>query len=141
MVNVYSVISIDALLRISVLDHISVPILSRFHCGTNAGNVAWRYRPKLRDSANSTTYIELYQDRDNSNNTWLVTIEDAQGVYINHWKAIAPTLTSETTSGITVLASMNLPSWFDSRAVTDNGNGNNISFSFQKSAMTNMLSV
>lgn len=90
-----------------------------------------------RDSANSTTYIELYQDRDNSNNTWLVTIEDAQGVYINHWKAIAPTLTSETTSGITVLASMNLPSWFDSRAVTDNGNGNNISFSFQKSAMTN----
>ncbi len=90
-----------------------------------------------RDNANSTTYIELYQDRDNSSNTWLVTIEDAQGVYTNHWKAIAPTLTSETTSGVTVLASMNLPSWFDSRAVTDNGNGNNISFSFQKSGMTN----
>ena len=89
-----------------------------------------------RDSANSTTYIELYQDRDNSINTWLITIEDAQGVYANHWKAMTPTLTSEMISGVSVLASMDLPSWFDSRVVTDDGDGKNISFSYQKSGLT-----
>lgn len=67
------------------------------------------------DSASSTEYIEIYQDRDTYANSWLITIEDALSAYSNekNWTAMAPVLTSETVSGVTVNASLNLPSYFD----------------------------
>lgn len=75
----------------------------------------WTQIRHTHDSASSTEYIEIYQDRDTYANSWLITIEDALSAYSNEksWTAITPVLTSETVSGVTVNASLNLPSYFD----------------------------
>ena len=78
------------------------------------------------DSANSTEYIEIYQDRDTAHgNSWLITIEDALSAYSSDksWKAITPVLTSETVSGVTVNTSLNLPSYFDLDFLLRTGGG------------------
>lgn len=83
----------------------------------------WTKMRYTRDSANSTEYIEIYQDRDTYSNSWVITIEDALSAYSNNWKAITPTLTSETVSGVTVYASLNLPSYFDLDFLLRTGGG------------------
>lgn len=53
--------------------------------------------------------MEIYQNA-RSENWWLIIIEDAIGAYEgSDWKAIPPELTQETLSGVTVLASLDLP--------------------------------
>lgn len=98
----------------------------------------WTKIRETFDEANSKTYIEIYQGAETYRNTWLITIEDALGMYGNNWKAIIPTLTQETINGVTVVADMDLPANFDSsRDIMDISNGKSINFSFHKEALTN----
>ena len=85
----------------------------------------WTQIRHTHDSASSTEYIEIYQDRDTYANSWLITIEDALSAYSNEksWTAITPVLTSETVSGVTVNASLNLPSYFDLDFLLRTGGG------------------
>ena len=61
------------------------------------------------DETDEYSYFEIYQNVARTN-WWLVIIEDAIGAYEgNNWKAIWPTLTQETVSGVTVHTSLDLP--------------------------------
>lgn len=61
------------------------------------------------DESNDISYLEIYQNTV-AINWWLITIWDAIGAVEGFdWKAIAPTLTEESVSGVTVLASLDLP--------------------------------
>lgn len=53
-------------------------------------------------------YIEIYQNVESFKNNWFIFIEGAIGPY-STWKAMEPVLTQETVSGVTVLASLDLP--------------------------------
>lgn len=61
------------------------------------------------DEANDISYLEIFQNVKSSTNLWLITLTDAKGPYTDDWIAIAPTLTSETVTDTTVLASLDLP--------------------------------
>lgn len=80
---------------------------------------------KTWDSVNQVSYIEIYQDR-NAINGIVVSVEDAIGNYANNWKVISPVKTEETVSGVTILASLDLPANFDSSylAKKDGSNAN-----------------
>lgn len=86
----------------------------------------WTKIRETWDEANSKAYIEVYQDRNTYSNAWQVTIEDAlSGANPEwRWKTIQPVLTQETVSGVTVLASLDLPANFamDSLAKKDGSN-------------------
>lgn len=58
-------------------------------------------------------YIEVYYDGEGKSNSWLITVEDALGVYSNPWKAVAPVLTEESAPNTQVLATLDLPANFD----------------------------
>lgn len=72
-------------------------------------NHIWTKIRETWDEANSTVYLEIYQCQDSNTNAWYISIMDAIGVYETEWKAISPTLTQETVSGVTVLTSLDLP--------------------------------
>lgn len=71
---------------------------------------AWTKIRETWDETNNVSYLEIYQNADNSN-VWLISIEDALSPEgnIHNWKAIAPVLTRETINGVTVLALSELP--------------------------------
>lgn len=60
-------------------------------------------------------YIEVFYKipAEEKENTWLITIEDALGVCSNTWKAIVPTLTTETVSGTKIYNCLDIPESFD----------------------------
>lgn len=87
-----------------------VPIAS--FTGSDGTHMFTKVR-KVWNAVNGASYIEIYQDRNSATNTVSVTVEDAIGRYNNNWKAIASTKTEETVSGVTVLASLDLPANFD----------------------------
>lgn len=72
-------------------------------------NHIWTKIRETWDEANSTVYLEIYQCQDSNTNAWYISIMDAIGAYETEWKAISPTLTQETVSGVTVLTSLDLP--------------------------------
>ena len=63
------------------------------------------------DETNDVSYLEIYQNGNSSTNIWAISIGDAFSAYGGdyNWKAIPPELTQETVSGVTVLASLDLP--------------------------------
>lgn len=70
----------------------------------------WDKIRETYDETNGTYYMEIYQNR-SSENVWIISLEETlstSGIEYN-WKAMAPELTSETVSGVTVLASLDLP--------------------------------
>ena len=79
-----------------------------------SGTHFWSKIRYVLDENSSTSYIEIYQDRDTAENTWIITIEDAVGYSGFYMKAIAPVATEETVAGVKVLASLDLPANFDS---------------------------
>ncbi len=79
-----------------------------------SGTHFWSKIRYVLDENSSTSYIEIYQDRDTAENVWIITIEDAVGYNGFYMKAIAPVATEETVDGVKVLASMDLPTNFDS---------------------------
>lgn len=99
----------------------------------------WKKIRETWDEEDSKAYIEIYQDRNSSVNAWQITIEDAlSGANPNwRWEAIEARATEESKSGVSVLASIDLPANFDSaHNIMDSGNSNNISFSYYKPAST-----
>lgn len=69
----------------------------------------WTKIRETYDETEDCSYMEIYQNA-RSENWWLIIIEDAIGAYEgSDWKAIPPELTQETLSGVTVLASLDLP--------------------------------
>ena len=81
---------------------VSISALSDWHM--------WTKIRATRESRNSPTYIEIYQNINSSSNVWLISIEDAIGAYgTEFWKAMVPTLVQETVTDATVLASLDLP--------------------------------
>lgn len=72
-------------------------------------NHIWTKIRETWDETNSAAYLEIYQCQDSNANIWYISIMDAIGAYNTEWKAMEPVLTSETVSGIIVLASLNLP--------------------------------
>lgn len=69
----------------------------------------WTKIRETLDETNSAVYLEIYQCQDSNTNLWYITLTDAIGAYNTEWKAMEPVLTSETVSGVTVLASLDLP--------------------------------
>lgn len=70
----------------------------------------WTKIRETWDGTNKTAYLEIYQDRDSNSNACLVSVEDALSAYEgSHWKCMPFIQTSETLSGVTVLASLDLP--------------------------------
>ncbi len=70
----------------------------------------WTKIRETWDGTNKTAYLEIYQERDSNNNACLVSVEDALSAYEgSHWKCMPFIQTSETVSGVTVLASLDLP--------------------------------
>lgn len=69
----------------------------------------WTKTRETLDETNSTVYLEIYQCQDSNTNLWYITLTDAIGAYNSEWKAMEPVLTSETVSGVTVLAFLDLP--------------------------------
>ena len=63
------------------------------------------------DETNDVSYLEIYQNGNSSTNIWAISIGDALSAYgaDYNWTAIPPTQTQETVSGVTVLASLDLP--------------------------------
>lgn len=107
-----------------------LPIVS--FTGSDGNHLFTKIR-KTWDARNSMAYIEIYQRADTNTNSVLVTVEDALCVYGGPWKAITPTLTEETVSGITVQAAIDLPADFaPSHNVMDTDNNNNITLSYHK---------
>lgn len=107
-----------------------LPIVS--FTGSDGNHLFMKIR-KTWDARNSMAYIEIYQRADTNTNSVLVTVEDALCVYGGAWKAITPTLTEETVSGITVQAAIDLPANFaPSHNVMDTDNNNNITLSYHK---------
>ncbi len=81
---------------------LSLFALSAFHM--------WKKIRETWDGTNKTAYLEIYQDRDSNDNACLVSVEDALSAYEgSHWKCMPFIQTSETVSGVTVLASLDLP--------------------------------
>ncbi|TGY93622.1 hypothetical protein E5329_17860 [Petralouisia muris] len=69
----------------------------------------WTKIRETYDETEDCSYMEIYQNA-SSENWWLIIIENAIGAYEgSDWKAIPPELTQETLSGVTVLASLDLP--------------------------------
>ncbi len=69
----------------------------------------WTKIRETYDETDDWSYIEIYQSVVSAN-WWLIIIEDAVGAANGYnWKAIPPELTQETISGVTVLASLDLP--------------------------------
>lgn len=79
-----------------------------------SGTHFWSKIRYVLDENSSTSYIEIYQDRDTDPNTWIITIEDAVGYNGIYMKAIEPVAAQESVAGARVLASLDLPANFDS---------------------------
>lgn len=88
-------------------------------------NHIWTKIRETWDEEKTEAYIEIYLNyvSENKSNTWRISIEDTLSTETNcEWKAIAPVKTEETVSGVTVLASLDLPANFDlSYLVNKNG--------------------
>ena len=70
----------------------------------------------------ASEYIEVYYNGEGKDNIWLISIEDALGVYSNNWKTITPERTEESVENVQVYATLDLPANFDTRdLLTKNG--------------------
>lgn len=75
----------------------------------------WTKIRETLDEEKTEAYIEIYLNyvSGNRDNYWRISIEDAVSPYGGAWKAITPVKTEETVSGVSVLASLDLPANFD----------------------------